>query len=89
MGGEARYTNADIALMLRYLIERINEIAHGNTDIRDEFLRVPEVAELLGMSEPTIRKHIAEGRLRASRPGRYYIVSAHDLSEFLDRYRIR
>ncbi|AXG80249.1 helix-turn-helix domain-containing protein [Streptomyces paludis] len=41
-----------------------------------------QVAELLGLHPKTVRTHIRNGRLKASRVGRQYRISHEDLAEF-------
>jgi excisionase family DNA binding protein len=48
-------------------------------------LRVPEVAELLGMPARTVYRWVADGRLPAIRIGRVVLVRRKDLQEWLER----
>lgn len=45
---------------------------------------IEEVAERLGLSTDTIRRHIADGKLECSQVGRQYIVTLPDLERYLD-----
>jgi excisionase family DNA binding protein len=51
--------------------------------MQPEFLRVPEVATILGMSEKGVRWRIARGELPFRRWGRSLLISRHDLTAFL------
>lgn len=42
-----------------------------------------EIAEMLGVSDRTISRHIEDGKLSASRPGRSYVITLSDLGEYL------
>lgn len=42
-----------------------------------------EVAEKLGVSEHTIWRHIKEGKLPASKPGKSFVITRSDLIEYL------
>ena len=47
------------------------------------YLRAPEVAELLGVTERTVRRWIAEGTLRSSKIGGSRLVARADLERVL------
>lgn len=49
------------------------------------FYTLTEVAEALGVSTRTLRRHIRRGTLRVHRIGRAVRVSARDLDGFLDQ----
>ena len=49
-----------------------------------EFLRIAEVAVLLGMSKQAVKWRIARGELPYRRWGRSILISRHDLKAFLD-----
>lgn len=53
------------------------------------FFTVHEIAELLKISEATIRSWIHDGELRAVRFGREFRVSAKDLEAFVDEHATR
>lgn len=46
-------------------------------------LTVPEVAERLRVSEPTIRKLIVDGKLKAIRVGRQFRIPADEVERFM------
>lgn len=52
--------------------------------MEDKFYTIDQIAELLGMHHKTIRKFITEGRLGASKVGKQWRVSGHDLSVFME-----
>jgi excisionase family DNA binding protein len=52
-------------------------------DTRKDFYTPDEVAELLDLHVRTIRRYIHEGRLKASRIGKQYRVTASDLDAFV------
>jgi excisionase family DNA binding protein len=52
-------------------------------DDQPTYLLVPEVAKIARTSESTIRQWIADGRLKASRPGRHVLIKATDLDKLL------
>ena len=44
---------------------------------------LPEVAEMLRLHLDTLRRYIREGRLRAAKAGKTYLVTDENLQEFL------
>lgn len=50
---------------------------------RQELLRLSEVAEEVGLPVSTIQKHVREGKLKAKRNGRVYLVTRVDLDSYL------
>jgi excisionase family DNA binding protein len=53
--------------------------------LEDKFFTIDQIAELLGMHHKTIRKFITEGKLRASKVGKQWRISRHDLSVFMEK----
>ncbi len=53
--------------------------------MEDQFYTVDKVAEILGMHHKTIRKFIVEGKLSASKVGKQWRISGHDLSVFVEK----
>ena len=43
---------------------------------------VEELAEILGVGLPTIRKYLREGRLKGTKPAKRWYVSAEALKEY-------
>ena len=54
----------------------------------DEFLRLADVAERLGVRPPTVRSWIARGQLSAIKLGRTIRIRRCDLGEMLERARV-
>ena len=50
------------------------------------FMTIHEIAELLKVSEATVRARIHEGELRAIRVGREFRVAAKDLEAFVNAH---
>lgn len=50
---------------------------------RQELLKLFEVAEEVGLPLSTIQKHVREGKLKAKRNGRIYLVTRSDLNLYL------
>ena len=50
---------------------------------RQELLKLFEVAEEIGLPLSTIQKHVREGKLKAKRTGRVYLVARADLDSYL------
>lgn len=42
-----------------------------------------EIADMLGVSDRTISRHIEDGKLSASKPGRSYVITLGDLGQYL------
>ena len=60
--------------------ERIEE------DLGQEWFTVKQAAEELGLHEKTVRNHIHEGKLKASRPSpRKTRIYYTDLAEYMDK----
>lgn len=57
--------------------------------MEDKFYTIDQVAELLGMHHKTIRKFITEGKLGASKVGKQWRISGHDLSIFMERNNVK
>ena len=47
------------------------------------FYSVEEVAEILGVTRRSVYNYLTSGQLRASRPGKYWLISVAALEEFL------
>lgn len=52
--------------------------------MKDKFYTINQVAEILDMHHKTIRKFITEGKLLASKVGKQWRISDHDLSSFME-----
>ena len=50
----------------------------------DKWYSVEQVADMLRLHPKTLRRYIAEGKLRASKLGKQYRISGHDLSIFTE-----
>lgn len=50
----------------------------------ERFYTVDEISEMLKMHPKTIQRYIREGRLRATKIGKSWRVSGHDLSQFAE-----
>jgi excisionase family DNA binding protein len=53
-----------------------------------KFYTIDQVAEMLGMHHKTIRKFITEGKLGASKVGKQWRISGHDLSIFIEKNNV-
>ena len=47
-----------------------------------------EVCEILKMNIQTIRIYIKEGKLKASKVGRKYVITEEDFKDFLESQRV-
>ncbi|MGE5495922.1 MAG: helix-turn-helix domain-containing protein [Burkholderiales bacterium] len=52
--------------------------------MEDKWYSVEQVADMLRLHPKTLRRYIAEGKLRASKLGKQYRISGHDLSIFIE-----
>lgn len=59
----------------------------GAVDLMGGYFTVAEAAEKLGVSGRRIRQYISEGRLRARKVGKQYIISTEALGAFTDKPR--
>jgi excisionase family DNA binding protein len=57
--------------------------------MENKFYTIDQIAELLGMHHKTIRKFITEGKLGASKVGKQWRISEHDLSIFMEKNNVR
>lgn len=56
--------------------------------MENQFYTIDKIAEILGMHHKTIRKFITEGKLAASKVGRQWRISGHDLSLFMEKNNV-
>ncbi|AWI05688.1 helix-turn-helix domain-containing protein [Clostridium drakei] len=56
--------------------------------MEDQFYTIDKIAEILGMHHKTIRKFITEGKLAASKVGKQWRISEHDLSIFMEKNNV-
>lgn len=54
----------------------------------NQFYTIDKIAEILGMHHKTIRKFITEGKLAASKVGKQWRISGHDLSIFMEKNNV-
>ena len=50
----------------------------------DDLLTLPEIAEMTGMANPTVRVWVNQGRLPATKVGRQWMVRRGDLEKMLE-----
>lgn len=53
--------------------------------MENQFYTIDKIAEILGMHHKTIRKFIADGKLPASKVGKQWRITGHDLSLFIEK----
>lgn len=51
----------------------------------EKWYSVEQVADMLRLHPKTLRRYITEGKLRASKLGKQYRISGHDLSVFVEQ----
>ncbi|MBY6795587.1 helix-turn-helix domain-containing protein [Clostridium botulinum] len=56
--------------------------------MEDQFYTIDKIAKILGMHHKTIRKFITEGKLGASKVGKQWRISGHDLSVFMEKNNV-
>ncbi|WP_160680493.1 helix-turn-helix domain-containing protein [Clostridium sp. C8-1-8] len=56
--------------------------------MENQFYTIDKIAEILGMHHKTIRKFITEGKLPASKVGKQWRISGHDLSIFMEKNNV-
>lgn len=54
----------------------------------NQFYTIDKIAEILGLHHKTIRKFITEGKLPASKVGKQWRISGHDLSIFIEKNNV-
>ena len=55
----------------------------------ENFYTIDQIAEMLGMHHKTIRKFITEGKLGASKVGKQWRISGHNLSVFMENNNVK
>lgn len=56
--------------------------------MENQFYTIDKIAEILGLHHKTIRKFITEGKLAASKVGKQWRISGHDLSVFMEKNNV-
>lgn len=56
--------------------------------MENQFYTIDKIAEILDMHHKTIRKFITEGKLPASKVGKQWRISDHDLSVFMEKNNV-
>lgn len=56
--------------------------------MENQFYTIDKIAEILGMHHRTIRRFITEGKLAASKVGKQWRISGHDLSLFMEKNNV-
>ncbi|MBU1741312.1 MAG: type II toxin-antitoxin system HicB family antitoxin [Proteobacteria bacterium] len=54
----------------------------------EQWLKAPQAARLIGVSAPTVKRYIKEGRLPAYQPARDYLVRLGDVMSFIKSRRV-
>lgn len=54
------------------------------TEVMDKLYTVEETAELLRVSTRTVRNYIKDGKLRASKLGKQYVIRESDINALLE-----
>lgn len=57
--------------------------------MEENFYTIDQIAEMLGMHHKTIRKFITEGKLGASKVGKQWRISGHNLSVFMENNNVK
>jgi excisionase family DNA binding protein len=57
--------------------------------MEENFYTIDQIAEMLGMHHKTIRKFITEGKLGASKVGKQWRISGHNLSVFMENNNVQ
>ena len=55
-------------------------------ELMEKFYTLPEISDILRCSIPAIRRRIKEGKLKAVKNGRAYIISQSALDSYLQTY---
>jgi excisionase family DNA binding protein len=67
-----------------YIKENKNEIIRSKNKM-DKFYTVDQISKMLDMHPKTIQRYIREGKLNATKVGKGWRVTGHDLSIFTER----
>lgn len=64
-----------------------DELKNINDQLRqikgEQYYTLPELATILGITYQTVARHVREGKLKASKPGKNYIVNQHQVDQYL------
>jgi excisionase family DNA binding protein len=67
---------------------KIDYLGKDENSMEDKFYTIDQIAELLCMHHKTIRKFINEGKLGASKVGKQWRITGHDLSVFMEKNNV-
>jgi excisionase family DNA binding protein len=72
---------------IREEIAPLRELFAAAREVRPaaEVMRVEDIAEICGVEAPTVRSWIKAGKLKASKPGRHYLVRRGDFDAFMSQ----
>lgn len=85
LGGDSRRDYVALVVARSAMMSVMSELS-GVSDMSG-MLDVAQVARVLGLSKPTVRRMAAAGRLPNYRPGHAYKVDPVDLAEFVKKSR--
>ena len=63
------------------ILEDIKDLLHGKTK---KLMSIKDVADYTGYAPITIRRAILDGKLKARRTGRKYLLTMHDMERWLN-----
>jgi|TARA_Y100000310_G_C20704425_1_gene834094 excisionase family DNA binding protein len=81
-----KLTDESITQLAQKMLE-INKNAVKQPEIKEvskEYYTTKEAADLLKVSKQTIQNHILKGLLKASKPGKSYIISKKQLEDYVN-----
>lgn len=82
---EVTLTNESLELLAEKVSKINGSVAKQHVPATDKlFFTTQEAAEILKVSKQTIQNHIAKGLLKASKPGKSYIISLKQLEEYVN-----
>jgi len=53
--------------------------------VREEYITIPQLARLLGISRIAVYKKVKAGQIKAMRVGRIYVISNRDIAKILGK----
>jgi excisionase family DNA binding protein len=74
--------------------EKLNAQNSGNTysskGSDNRLLNLPEAAKFCGnMPVSTFRRHLRDGNVTGSKPGKHWLFSTEDLNAFVERFKVQ
>lgn len=75
----------DIISFCLFIFKLLN-LKKGSRKMQKKLLKTEEVAELLGIAQFTVRKYIRQGKIKAVKLGKRFLVTEEQVQDFLEQH---